>query len=196
MHLRLANAIKPGSVKKIHDSKLPFKQLVCAHAWTPLPLSCTHHQMCFTLSYVCSCVVCVVWCGQDNITSFLQAAKAFGVPNLDCFYTNDLFEGKNIGQARTHAPLVTHTTPCPYIYLHFSITCALPTQLIAAVATAPRVKFSVGLSIPFSLDLCPRFLLHPLPSPRTRTHVHIPILAGCVHHLLAWTMGAAHGSRV
>jgi hypothetical protein len=34
---------------------------------------------------------------QENISSFLQAARALGLPEFDCFCTPDLFEAKDVG---------------------------------------------------------------------------------------------------
>nr|ABV22340.1 calponin domain-containing protein [Noctiluca scintillans] len=56
----LVNKIQPGTVKKINDSSLPFKQM-------------------------------------ENITYFMNAARAIGVPEMSMFATPDLYEAKNMG---------------------------------------------------------------------------------------------------
>jgi hypothetical protein len=56
---KLVNAIKPGTVKKINESKMAFKCM-------------------------------------ENITAFLEAAKAFGVPVQETFQSVDLWERQNL----------------------------------------------------------------------------------------------------
>merc|ERR1711935_639240 len=66
---KLANAIRPGSVKKINTSKLAFKQM-------------------------------------ENISSFLSAAKSWGVRAEDLFQTIDLYEGRNLMNFAKKVPLL------------------------------------------------------------------------------------------
>ena len=35
---------------------------------------------------------------MENVQSFIQAAKKYGVPDEEMFLTPDLFEGKNLSQ--------------------------------------------------------------------------------------------------
>lgn len=55
----LINAIRPGSVRRVNDSKTPFKQM-------------------------------------ENISNFLKACRAVGVPEYSLFETVDLFELKDL----------------------------------------------------------------------------------------------------
>lgn len=61
----LANAIRPGVVRKVNKPGMPFREM-------------------------------------ENISSFLQAARSFGVPEFDLFSTPDLCEAKAIQQVVTH----------------------------------------------------------------------------------------------
>lgn len=56
----LINAIKPGSVRRVNDSRMPFKQM-------------------------------------ENVSNFLKACRAVGVPEYSLFETVDLFELKDVG---------------------------------------------------------------------------------------------------
>jgi hypothetical protein len=56
---KLVNTIKPGSVKKVNETKMAFKQ-------------------------------------RENIVNYLEACKALGMKESDCFVTQDLFEGDNM----------------------------------------------------------------------------------------------------
>ncbi len=40
---------------------------------------------------------------MENISSFLTAARAMGLPEADCFSTPDLYDSKDLGQVRVHA---------------------------------------------------------------------------------------------
>ena len=68
---RVINAIAPGTVKKINESKLPFKQMVTLDT---LPACCT--ARCETTVWVCL---------QENISCFLQSGRALGLAEFDCF---------------------------------------------------------------------------------------------------------------
>lgn len=80
---KVMNAMKPGSVKKINESKLAFKQV--NQKKTPIvrtrSLTCTIHPP-----------------QMENINNFLTAAQAYGVPVSDLFQTVDLYEDKNMNQ--------------------------------------------------------------------------------------------------
>lgn len=56
---KLANALQPGTVKKVNESKMAFKCM-------------------------------------ENISAFLEAAKAFGVPVQETFQSVDLWERQNL----------------------------------------------------------------------------------------------------
>mmetsp|Transcript_4521 Transcript_4521/g.8603 ORF Transcript_4521/g.8603 Transcript_4521/m.8603 type:complete len:264 (+) Transcript_4521:73-864(+) len=56
---KLINIIKSGSVKKVNETKMVFKQ-------------------------------------RENIVNYLEACKALGMKETDCFVTQDLFEGDNM----------------------------------------------------------------------------------------------------
>lgn len=56
----LINQIRPGLVRRVNDSKMPFKQM-------------------------------------ENVSNFLKACRAVGVPEYSLFETVDLFELKDIG---------------------------------------------------------------------------------------------------
>eukprot|EP00753_Platysulcus_tardus_P006057 PLAT13953.1.p2 GENE.PLAT13953.1~~PLAT13953.1.p2 ORF type:complete len:282 (+),score=89.73 PLAT13953.1:37-846(+) len=74
---KLINVIRPGSVRRINESRMPFKQM-------------------------------------ENVTNFIKACRALGVPEPDLFTTVALYELKNIGQVTTclHA-LGMHTRALP-----------------------------------------------------------------------------------
>jgi len=61
---KLANCVRPGSVKQVNTMNAPFKQM-------------------------------------ENISWFMDAARALGVPEASMFCTPDLFEEKNMGLVMT-----------------------------------------------------------------------------------------------
>ena len=38
---------------------------------------------------------------MENVQSFINAAKSYGVPDAEMFLTPDLFEGRNLSQVST-----------------------------------------------------------------------------------------------
>jgi transgelin len=75
----LANCIRPGIIKKVNKPGMPFREMVPNSAC--LPGGVPH----------AGCVVCTP---QENVSAFLQAARAMAVPEFDLFSTPDLYEGK------------------------------------------------------------------------------------------------------
>ncbi len=45
---------------------------------------------------------------MENISNFLDAVKAFGVPEISCFQTVDLYENKQVHPVESH-PYALHT---------------------------------------------------------------------------------------
>ncbi len=61
---------------------------------------------------------------QENVSSFLQAARSLGLAEFDCFCTPDLFEEKDVGAVReAHAHTVTEYTCRVHRYELLTLCC-------------------------------------------------------------------------
>jgi hypothetical protein len=78
---RLANAVKPGSVRKINNGRMPFMLMVRTHERE----RAFAHALSLTRT-------------QENIGFFLDAVTASGIVPADKFQTVDLYEAKNMVQ--------------------------------------------------------------------------------------------------
>lgn len=79
---KLINKIQPGSVKKFKEKVTHSKEI------TELTGRLLLQGPAFML--------------MENVQSFIQAAKKYGVPDEEMFLTPDLFEGKNLSQVNKH----------------------------------------------------------------------------------------------
>lgn len=78
--IRLMNKIVPGKISKVNTTKLAFKQMVrhyFLHERKYTPLNCPI-------------------LGQENIANYLKACQQIGFQEIECFETNDLFEGRDM----------------------------------------------------------------------------------------------------
>ena len=54
---------------------------------------------------------------MENVQSFIQAAKKYGVPDEEMFLTPDLFEGKNLSQVNIY--LEKKNSHYKYLHIRF-----------------------------------------------------------------------------